>query len=281
MFSLIAPLLLSLHGDQAAWITPAQARRGAELVRKAGRVAWFCEPCGDPLCREETVQSATSGPVDAGYHQVTVNQQEADLAYLFIPKDGKWANVALLMKLPVHDVSRTLPLSKCEPDLSVPPDDDPPASGASEPDEPARDDLFTVSSSGANRFGSSLLQAWNDRPQSGGTATTRLQARILPEPGIYWTEGNTVVLHRTDDHSDDTPYRLLELRLQRSGAATDQTLCDAKACTFDGAYEILDCHERAKDIQICTLRATPSEPAPPETESVSPPAPHRQGLPLK
>lgn len=252
MLSLVAPLLAALHGDQAAWITPAQARQGAELVRKAGRVAWLCEPCDETTCRAETVTQVESVPVDAGYHQVVVNGEEADLAYLFIPKGGKWANVALLMKLPVEQVSRTLPLSRCSPSGQVQRDTDTTPVTIL----PDRETSFTIQSPGADRFGTDLLDLWGRRAQPDAPVTTWLDARILPIVGVYWPAGDAVVLRG----SAQMPYRLLELRLERP--ANTARLCDAQACTFHGYYEIVSCLSRAKGVQTCTLRPSREAPTP-------------------
>lgn len=247
MLSLVAPLLVVLHGDQAAWISPAEAKRGAELVRKAGRVAWFCEPCNETVCREEPVSKVTSIPVDAGYHQVVVNGEEADLAYLFIPKDGKWANVALLMKLPVQHVSRTLPRTRCSPDASNPRDD---LDADTTPVTvlPDRATSFTIQSPDADRFGLELMSIWQTRPERDSAVTAWLDARILPIGGAYWPTGDAVVLRG----SEHTYYRLLELRLERQ--RNTPKLCDAQACTFHGYYDIVSCFDRAKRVQACILR---------------------------
>jgi hypothetical protein len=259
MLSFIAPLLLALHADQAAWITKAEARKGADLVRKAGRVAWYCEPCNDEVCREDRVQTVTANPVEDGYHQVVINDEEADLAYVFIPKQGQWFNVALLMGLPVQQVSRSLPLSKCSSGS---------APDTTEPEEPAPAppnttdllEVFSLQSAGAQRLGSTLLDAWTSRTHSGATPIVPLKARIVPKQGVYWSTGNTLVLRKPANATTEPRFDLVEVQLDLTGSEGYPALCDREACTLYGNYEIVECRVRSKGIQSCTLRPTSSNP---------------------
>ena len=94
--------------DQAAWVTKAQAEAAAEILRGAPEVLFYCEPCG-----ETEPDRYPGGRVQVRYtgverfFQVYMDGEGLDLAYTFVPlaSSGTWANVAVVLGLPVVDVS--------------------------------------------------------------------------------------------------------------------------------------------------------------------------------
>lgn len=98
--------------DQAAWISKDYADSAVKILSKAGTVRHYCEPCGDTGYRTEKVVKVRSGWVDyndADYYEVLINETPVDLAYVYILQQGRWTNLAMILKIEVSGVSRIMP----------------------------------------------------------------------------------------------------------------------------------------------------------------------------
>lgn len=257
MISLLLPLLLALPSDQAAAISETQARKGAEIIRQAGQVAWLCEPCGETRCEVEEVASSVSVPSGI-YHEVRVNGKEADLAYVFVPRKGKWTNVAKLMGLPVHDVSRTLPETLCPRKLLARPSapTSPPIPGA-----PATIDRFegdfTVPSLGASRLALALLESSRKDGGRATGSTWSLDIRFHPRSQDHFPEGGQLALpYSTDPANPHVPYRILYLELFENDQI-DGSFCRRDECSLQGRYLLGGCRQLTKSIDQCGLSRIP------------------------
>ncbi|GMV99359.1 MAG: hypothetical protein AMXMBFR84_04980 [Candidatus Hydrogenedentota bacterium] len=110
-FSLFVALNLAVaRADQASWVTKAQADRAAALVKDSKEVRQFCPPCGDngwkPMAIMETSVEPTENPE---FHSLFINWTPVDLAYVYYPEKGKWANLAIRVGASVSDVPEFLP----------------------------------------------------------------------------------------------------------------------------------------------------------------------------
>jgi len=117
LFACIALVLASigLAADQQAAVDCDTARRAYDVIRKAGTVYHFCEPCGDASPRKDAVNTmGYSGRGNAC--AVQLNDRDIDLAYIFVKSGGAWKNLALLMGLQATGVSAVLAESRLPED---------------------------------------------------------------------------------------------------------------------------------------------------------------------
>jgi hypothetical protein len=95
--------------DQFAWVSRAEAERAAEMLSPGVTIRHFCAPCGDEDWRPETVHSVemvSTGSDD--YHEVLVNGEGIDLAYVYLPVEGEYANLAITLGLEASGVPERL-----------------------------------------------------------------------------------------------------------------------------------------------------------------------------
>jgi hypothetical protein len=101
-------LAISILGDQAAYISKADAQKTATFLKDKGEILNYCEPCDDKsktLTKIETVEAASANYQD--FWEVKVNGEGIDLAYVYFKnKDGKWKNLAMEMGVKVKDVPK-------------------------------------------------------------------------------------------------------------------------------------------------------------------------------
>jgi len=246
----LVALLLALPADQALYVSEAQAHRAAERIRAAGRVGWYCQPCRDRSCREARVDSVRVEPAGYGDGRVLVNGHEADLAYLFLPRDGRWANLAKSMKIPVVDVSRTLPGPSCTPRGQDSPAPPPPRPAPVRPPDPFAG-TFTVRSRGGDAFARAVLSHQRETPY--------FETNVRPSPGLAWSVGKTLAIHRfaPTARAFGFAFQALEIQLVSEQEHDTLALCDSANCLIRGSYTIADCHERAPGIHACTLLRLP------------------------
>jgi hypothetical protein len=109
---LVASCLLPApaFADQFQWITAEQAETAQAKVAEVGVIRHFCPGCGDTLSRPERIEAVEIAPVPDGdgYWNVLVNGDAVDLAYVYVPHDGAWRNLALLLELDASDVPTKL-----------------------------------------------------------------------------------------------------------------------------------------------------------------------------
>ncbi|NJL59518.1 MAG: hypothetical protein HC887_07620 [Desulfobacteraceae bacterium] len=72
------------------------------------KIRQFCAPCGDKAWTEITadVIEIRNNPSDS---EILLNDKTIDLAYIYIEKDGKWRNLAMLTGISVSGVTEVLP----------------------------------------------------------------------------------------------------------------------------------------------------------------------------
>ncbi len=97
------------HADQAAWVEKEKADKAAQMIKTGSEIRLFCAPCGDTVWTSRTVKKTEVKNQSGSFYQVCVNGEELDLAYTYILQDGKWQNLAMLLKLSVADVPEFLP----------------------------------------------------------------------------------------------------------------------------------------------------------------------------
>ncbi len=95
--------------DQAAWVDKKNAYKAGEMIETGTELRHFCAPCGDKVWTPLIVRQVDVKNPDPQFYQVFVNDSGIDLAYVYILRDGKWRNMAMILGLPVSDVPEFLP----------------------------------------------------------------------------------------------------------------------------------------------------------------------------
>lgn len=110
LFAAMIMLVMSIHSfaDQAMLIKKADAEKASHFLEKGTKIREFCAPCGDKAWTEITadVIEIRNNPSDS---EILINDKSIDLAYIYIEKDGKWRNLAMLTGISVSGVSEVLP----------------------------------------------------------------------------------------------------------------------------------------------------------------------------
>ncbi len=106
----LSSLPAAARADQLEWLSMDQAATAQARIAEVGVIRHFCEPCRDNASRAERVEDVEITPIPSsdGQWNVRVNGQPVDLAYVFVPKDGEWRNLALDMGLDASSVAATL-----------------------------------------------------------------------------------------------------------------------------------------------------------------------------
>lgn len=94
--------------DQAAWISRDAAERAAGRIEAASTIRKFCAPCGDAEWIAVPVRRVEVRNPSGDYHEVAVNGEGLDLAYTYLPEEGRWRNLAIAMGLNVSGVMEYL-----------------------------------------------------------------------------------------------------------------------------------------------------------------------------
>lgn len=92
--------------DQLEWLQPADAERAQAAIAEVGVIRHFCKPCHDESSRPERVETVEIVEIedsDGGW-SVLVNGSAVDLAYVYVPHDGSWRNLGMLLDLGPSDV---------------------------------------------------------------------------------------------------------------------------------------------------------------------------------
>lgn len=113
--------------DQCAFNARPVAERALALVKPGSTVLQFCEPCGDVLSKMQPVVVKTIS-IDTRHHQVIVNGDDVDLAYLFVKTSPtKFENVGIATQCGARYVSATIDGGKPSGRTSQPHGPRPPA----------------------------------------------------------------------------------------------------------------------------------------------------------
>lgn len=156
LISAFCILLISatiVFADQCAWL-PGYAQAGnAFMFLKEGETIYeYCAPCGETIARPVVIKQlkVRKVPIEPphselqgvpeykpvafllrpprsndsqgdgnGYYEVTVNGKGIDLAYIYIPFEGGYRNLATLVGCPCEDVPVVLPEGKIGQDNKV------------------------------------------------------------------------------------------------------------------------------------------------------------------
>jgi hypothetical protein len=127
--SLALPLVLLVslapgvaRADQLVYIEPGTARRALEIVSKVRQLRYFCAPCRETVSTLETVVTAEIGliyhdddlvqvegrPPGRHYWQLLINGEYVDLAYVYVPHEGHWRNLGMMVGETPGDVPEWL-----------------------------------------------------------------------------------------------------------------------------------------------------------------------------
>lgn len=133
-----------VFADQCAWLPSyAQAVNASMFLKEGETIYDYCAPCGDTVATSvvpkeikvikappfhselqdvpeyKTVAFLLSPPRSNdsqgdgnGYYEVTVNNKGVDLAYIYIPFEGGYRNLAALVGCPCEGVPVVLPQDK-------------------------------------------------------------------------------------------------------------------------------------------------------------------------
>ncbi len=96
-------------GDLAALMSREVAVKAVQAMPVGSEIRHFCAPCGDTSARSEKV--ARCEAVAAGiekFHEVKINGNPVDLAYVYVLEEGRWANLAMRLGLDVAEVPEYL-----------------------------------------------------------------------------------------------------------------------------------------------------------------------------
>ena len=126
------PLLLTgllprpAQADQFAYMDQRQATDAMQAIGQGKDIVLWCAPCTGDVPERIAAGDIGMGRVwdspdsstvykDAGgnsYWTLDVAGKEIDLAYAYVPRNGRWRNLALLLGLPAEDVPEYLPRDK-------------------------------------------------------------------------------------------------------------------------------------------------------------------------
>lgn len=99
---------LPVGADQAAWISQDAAQRAAERIRGVETLRKFCAPCGDKNPTPKPVGRVEVRNPSGEFYEVVVDGEGLDLAYTYLPENGRWRNLALMLGLSVTGVPEFL-----------------------------------------------------------------------------------------------------------------------------------------------------------------------------
>lgn len=112
MLFLVGLLTVPAHADQCAWIDRGVATRALTYLSEGAEWVPWCEPCGDEPSDPRRVGRAEVREVGGGqYHQVFVDGEGIDLAYVFVrvrDRDRAYQNLSKLVDCPSTSVSRSM-----------------------------------------------------------------------------------------------------------------------------------------------------------------------------
>ena len=131
LLSLIIALSLTFsatsHADQAYYIKSAVAARALKMVSRVTNVRHFCYPCGNVTSTLESIESVEIGEIKGEfleldytrtqYWELLINGKPVDLAYVYVPIDEHWHNLAMLIAHPVRGVPPVLTDEQINNDL--------------------------------------------------------------------------------------------------------------------------------------------------------------------
>lgn len=117
---LLAPVA---RADQFMYLDLPTAQRALRLLHRGDVVHAYCAPCGETRSRRMTVRTLGIGRIwdrpgsarvyrdgdGDGFWSVEVNDRAIDLAYVYVRRDGRWHNLAMLAGAAPTGVPAQLP----------------------------------------------------------------------------------------------------------------------------------------------------------------------------
>jgi len=101
-----------------AWMPRPLAEEAVRHLPPGTQTQYYCAPCRDRQAVRSVVEETEIRPLDTYNHQVLVNGQPVDIAYLYIvdPRRRAWRNLGLTIRCHEEDdVPPTLPAGKVAP----------------------------------------------------------------------------------------------------------------------------------------------------------------------
>lgn len=98
-----------------AWMPKPVAEDAVRHLPPGTEVQGYCAPCRDRQAVKAVVQETEIRPIDTYNHQVLINGQATDLAYLYVLDPGRkrWRNLGLIIRCHEEDdVPPTLPANR-------------------------------------------------------------------------------------------------------------------------------------------------------------------------
>lgn len=104
---MILCISLTAFADQAMLVKKAEAEKASQFLEKGMKIREFCAPCGDTAWSETSIKIIEIRNNDAD-SEILINDKTVDLAYVYVEKNGKWRNLAIMTGLSVSGVSEFL-----------------------------------------------------------------------------------------------------------------------------------------------------------------------------
>jgi hypothetical protein len=108
----------SALAQTCAWMAKPLAEEAVRFMPEGTETQYYCAPCRDRRAVKTVVQEIEIRPVDTYNHQVLINGQPTDLAYLYLydTRRKAWRNLGLAIRCHEEDdVPPTLPPSRVAP----------------------------------------------------------------------------------------------------------------------------------------------------------------------
>ncbi len=97
------------HAGQVAYFSYKDGQKALGLFNDVRRIRLYCKPCGDAKPRLKEVVVVNLRRINGRkLYRLKINGRPVDLAYVYVPYQGKWYNAAMLLEFPVKGVSRVL-----------------------------------------------------------------------------------------------------------------------------------------------------------------------------
>ena len=113
-------ILLQAQADQCAWNNSSVAQNAKDILKEGMAFRDWCEPCGEQEPSNiQVIQKISWSQPDPKYHQVTINGEDKDLAYLFVQIDDAFVNVGIKARCNPTSVSPKINFGKTPPKTDI------------------------------------------------------------------------------------------------------------------------------------------------------------------
>ena len=114
----LAVIATPAAAQTCAWMPKPLAEEAVRFLTEGRETQYFCAPCRDRRATKSVVQETEIRAIDTYNHQVLINGQPTDLAYLYLydPRRRSWRNLGLAIRCHEEDdVPPTLPANRVAP----------------------------------------------------------------------------------------------------------------------------------------------------------------------